>query len=343
MRVGMLQETGRVVVQEAPRPRPAPDEVLIRVAYAGVCGSDLHAFTGTHPFRKPPVVLGHEVSGTIAEAGAEVTGLQVGDRVTVMPYVSCGRCHYCAQGRTNICENKIVPGIGGWQGTFADLFIARADITYPLGPDTSLVQGALAEPLAVGAHAVARGGVAPGNDVLVLGGGTIGLLTGYAALRAGARSVALTDLYDYNLRVAREIGIPHAYNARSEGLEDAIRRDYPEGLDVIFLAGAAPVLVGQATRLARRGGRIVSTALFDGPVPVDVVAMTLYELELVGTQIYQATDFFRALAWLNEDGPRLERLVDHVMPLEQAHEAMTLLAERREDVVKILLQPENER
>jgi len=214
----MLQEAGRIVVQEAPRPAVGRGEVLIRVAYAGVCGSDLHAFLGTHPFRKPPVVLGHELSGTVAEVGEGVEGLAVGDLVTVLPAVSCGQCRACVAGRTNICENRVVPGVQGWLGAFAEYFAAPATVTYPLGRHTTLVQGALAEPLAVAAHAVERGGVGAGSDVLILGGGTIGLLIGYAAQRAGARSVAITDLYDYNLTVASALGIAHTYNARQEGL-----------------------------------------------------------------------------------------------------------------------------
>jgi L-iditol 2-dehydrogenase len=339
VRVGMLREAGRVVVEEAPRPALGAGEVLIRVAYAGVCGSDLHAFLGTHPFRVPPVVLGHELSGEVAEVGEGVSEFAPGDLVTVMPTLGCGACRACLAGRPNICENKVVPGIKGWQGAFAEYFAAPTAVTYPLGPHTTLVQGVLAEPLAVAAHAVERGGVRPGSDVLVLGGGTIGLLIGYAAQRTGARSVAITDLYDYNLTVASALGFAHAYNARQEGLEDAIRRDYAGGVDVVFIAGAAPAIVGQATRLARRGGRIVSTALFGGPVPVDIVAITLYELELVGTQIYRDADFRQALAWLDEDGETIERLVDHVLPLERAHEAMVMLAERREDAIKVLLQP----
>lgn len=339
MRVGMLEEAGRVIVKDADTPVAGRGELLIRVAYAGVCGSDLHSFLGTHPFRKPPVVLGHEVSGTVAAVGEGATGFALGDRVTVMPYLACGECLYCRRGRSNICENKTVPGIKGWLGSFAGYFVSRPEITYRLGGRTTLKQGALAEPLAVAVHSAVRGRVGPGSRVLVLGGGTIGLLTAYAARRMGADFVALTDLYDHNLGVARHIGVARTYNARMEGLEGAVRGDCPEGFDVLFLTGGAPVTVGQATRLAQRGARIVSTAIFPGDVPLDIVSLTLYELELVGTQIYVGADFGRAVEWLDEDGELLETLIDHVMPLEAAHEALAMLAERRVDAIKVLLQP----
>ncbi len=340
MRVGMLVEMGRVAIQEAARPAPGPGEVLIRVAYAGVCGSDVHAFRGTHPFRHPPVVLGHEVSGRIAALGAGVAGPAEGDAVTVMPYVACGRCPACLRGRTNVCENKVVPGLGGWLGTFADYFVAPADVTFPLVAGISLPQGALAEPLAVGVHSVAQGRVGAGESVLVLGGGTIGLLTAYAARRRGAAVVALTDLYDHNLAVARTLGATDTYSARNADVQARIGADHPAGFDVIVLAGAAPVIVDQAFGLAARGARIVSTALFHGPLPVDLVTLTLSEMELIGTQIYLPGDFQLALDWLREDGPRLVHIVDRVMPLEQAQEAMLILAEHREDAIKILLTPE---
>lgn len=338
MRVAMLRRAGEVVIEEAPMLAPAAGEVLIEVAYAGVCGSDLHSFEGTHPFRQPPVVLGHEVSGTIAALGAGVTGLALGQAVTVMPYTHCGACPQCRLGRTNTCLNKVVPGIKGWQGTFAEYFVSRAEIVYPLG-GIGLRRGVLAEPFAVGVHAARRGLVGPGTQALVLGGGTIGLFTAAAAHLAGAESVVLTDLSPHNLSLATVLGADEVYDANDEGLVARVRGDYLDGFDVVFLASAARVTVRQALALVRRGGRIVIIALFAGEAPLALSDLVVNELDLVGTQIYTDEDFRAALGRLAESPSTYDGLITHELPLEQAQQALELMLRRDEPVIKVLLRP----
>src|SRR5512147_1542325 len=128
MRAAVLVETGKIDIREIGRQLLGPDDILIRTAYAGVCGSDLHAFKGKHPFRKPPVILGHELAGTVVECGGEARGVRPGDRVTVMPLVSCGTCRLCRLGRENICLKKQVPGAGTWLGSFAEFTRAKASV-----------------------------------------------------------------------------------------------------------------------------------------------------------------------------------------------------------------------
>lgn len=338
MKAAILEATGQVVVREVSDPRIGADEMLIRVEYAGVCGSDLHAFRGDHPFRKPPVILGHEVAGTIVQVGPDVQGFRVGERVTVMPYLACGRCIPCQRGRSNVCENKVVPGVKGWLGTFAEYFTSRPQITFRLSEGMSMERGVLAEPLAVGIHSVRQCRMPAGAGALVLGGGTIGLLTALAARRMGARAVAITDLYEYNLQVAREMGLD-AYNARDPHLVETIRARYPDRFEAIYLTGGAPVTVGQALALAQRGAHIVATAIFPEPVPMSLIELTLYELELIGTQIYTHDDFQQAMRWLDDASTPFERLVDHIYPLDEAPEAMRDVAERRIDAIKVLLRP----
>lgn len=339
MKAALLQETGKVVIQTFGRPTIGPKELLIQVEYAGVCGSDVHAYHGTHPFRKPPVILGHEVAGRIVALGEAVQGFALGDAVTVMPYLHCGHCPPCLRGQTNVCLHKRVPGTGDWLGTFAEYFRADASITYKLGPNTDTRRGVLAEPLAVGIHALRRGGMGPGSRVLVLGGGTIGLLTAIAAWLTGATDVALTDLYDYKVDLARSVGVEAAYNARQADLVEVIRREHPDGFDLICLASGAAITVEQALALIQRGGRIVVTAMFTAPVLTNLLAVTLGEVELVGTQIYTDADFRQALHWL-ERRPRLfDPLISRVYPLEAASDALRLLSERPGEVIKVLLHP----
>jgi L-iditol 2-dehydrogenase len=338
MRAAVLTEVGRIEVREVADPTLAPDEVRIQTACAGVCGSDLHAFKGKHPFRKPPVILGHEVAGTVVEVGRDVGKLRLGDRVTVMPLVACGTCRLCRLGRANVCLNKQVPGAGGWLGSFAEQTVAKGAVTFRIGDGTAFELGVLAEPLAVGVHAATRQArIEPDSRVLVLGGGTIGILTALAARAAGAKDIVLTDLFDFNLRLTRELCGARTARVDQAGWEEELARDTPDKFDVAFLCSGAPATVGQAMRLTRRGGRIVVTGLFLEPVPVDLTAVTLGELELVGSQIYDHRDFRTAVEWIDAGRFDFRRLVTQIFPLAKAQDALTVLADRTQDAVKILL------
>jgi L-iditol 2-dehydrogenase len=241
-------------------------------------------------------------------------------------------------GRENICLNKRVPGVGEWAGAFAEYAVAKASVTFKLGEGTPFELGVLAEPLAVGVHAVTRQArIAPGSRVLVLGGGTIGILTALAARAAGAGDIVITDLFEFNLAVTHALCGAATFHVGRAGWEEELAHAYPDRFDATFLCSGAAATVGQATRLTRRAGRIVVTGLFLEPVPVDLTAVTLGELELVGSQIYDHEDFRTAVDWLDARRFDFRTLVTHTFPLAHAQRALGILANRTEDAVKILL------
>ena len=338
MKAAILEEKYHIAVREVADLRTGPDELLIETKLAGVCGSDLHAFRGIHPFRKPPVILGHELAGTVAEIGKGVSGFRVGDRVTVMPLIPCGKCFQCQMGKENICLHKKVPGIEGWQGAFAQYFLSRPFITYKLGEKTSLEVGVLAEPLAVGIHSVfQQGKVEPGSRVLILGAGTIGILTALPAKMAGAKEIVVTDLYDFNLKVTSDLCGAKTYSVKEAGLEERILKDHPEKFDVTFLCSGDPATVKQAFTLTRRGGRIVVIGLFLEPIPFELPVISLNELEIIGSSVYNHDDFKKAVEWIDSGIFDLKKLITHILPIEKAKEALSVLDEHKENVIKILL------
>jgi L-iditol 2-dehydrogenase len=339
MKVAILEDKYRIAVREMSDLHPGPDDLLIETTYAGVCGSDLHAFKGLHPFRKPPVILGHELSGTVVDMGKEVRGFRPGERVTVMPLLACKKCQHCQMGDENICLNKRVPGTEGWLGSFAQYFLSKPSITYKLGENTGLDVGALAEPLAVGIHSVfQRGSVEAGSRVLVLGAGTIGILTAVAAKMAGAREIVVTDLFEFNLEITRDLCGAQSYNAKTEGLEEIILKDFPQKFDVTFLCSGAAKTVTQAFLLTRRGGRIVVTGLFLTPVPTELTAVSLNEFEVIGSIVYNHQDFKKAVEWIDSRTFAFGKLITHILPIEKVEYALNLLDQHAEDVAKILLE-----
>ena len=336
MKTAILEASHQIVVREIEDLKPGPTEILIKTVVAGVCGSDLHAFKGLHPFRKPPVILGHEVAGTVVKTGPAVKGFQEGDRVTVMPLLACEQCDACRRGSPQICLNKKVPGPGAWPGFFAEYALSEASIAYKIGEHTRFSEGVLAEPLAVAIHSVRRAEVKKGANVLVLGAGTIGILTAAAAANTGAEEIAITDLFASNLSTVASLCGAIPYDAADKNLTEKIARRHGK-FDIVFLCSGAPTTVQQALHLVRPGGKIVVVGMFLDAVPLDLLSVTLREIEIVGSVVYTHDDFQNALKWIDSGDTPFGRLITHTFPLEKAQEAMLQLMEHQENPLKILL------
>lgn len=337
MIAAVLEEAGKIVVQDIPDITPGPDEILIKTHYSGICGSDMHTYEGHHPFRKPPVILGHEISGTVAGFGENVEGFSIGDAVTVMPVFACGVCRQCVKEKPNLCLNREMPGVKDWKGTFAEYFISKPAITFKLAEDIDLKTGILAEPLAVVIHSARQAGMRPKSQTLVLGGGPIGILTAAAARIEGAENIVVTDIYDYNLAVAKELSGAVTYNAEPPALVDRIIADYPDRFDTVFLCSSEKGTVKQAMQLADSGAKIVVTGWFTDPVPIDLTEVTLREIEVVGTLAYNPDDFRQALAWLVSGQIPFGSVISHVYSIDQADVAMKSILDRKGNPLKVLL------
>ena len=338
MKTGLMDRENHIAIEEAAVPSIGAEDVLIKVKYAGVCGSDLHAYRGLHPFRKPPVVLGHEVAGHIEKVGDKVSGFAAGDTVTVMPALGCGACELCRQGRTNICLKKSVPGSPGWIGTFAEYFRAPASVTHRVPTGMDLKIAALAEPLATSVHSVKAAGMKKGGRMLVLGGGTIGILAVAVAREYGAGAVAVTDVLDFNLDMARNDFGADPYNALDPDLEKKLLAKYPDKFDSVILCASVEATIHQSVRLVKRGGRIIITGMYLEPVTFNFLDLTLGEIAMAGSQIYTAPDFREAMHLLKDNKYPFGKIITHIMPLTEADKALNLLATHSENAVKILLE-----
>src|SRR4051812_14897564 len=210
MQALVLTEYRRLELQDVDRPNIGPNDVLVRVAACGICGSDVHGYDGSSGRRVPPIIMGHEAAGTIAEIGSAVNRVQVGDRVTFDSTISCGRCEPCQRGAVNLCVSRRVLGVscGDYRqnGAFADIVAVPQNIVYPLPPDMPFEHAAFIEPVSVAVHAVDRLTIQPGERAVVVGSGMIGLLVIQALQVAGCRQVIAVDIDPGRLDLAKEVG-----------------------------------------------------------------------------------------------------------------------------------------
>ncbi len=340
MRAAVLTATRHIELQDVPVPRPGPGEVLIRVRVAGICGSELHAFNGTHPFRKPPALQGHEMAGDVAELGEGVQGIEVGDRVTLFPPQVCGRCPACMSGQPNLCENKLMPGTPQWPGCFADYMTAPAKNLFKLPSHISYEEGAITEPLAVGVHAVRQAGLTLGKSVAVMGAGTIGMACIAAAREAGAWPIVAVDVADFNVAAARKFGASVAVNPLREDAVSTIRQATGgRGVDVAIVAAGYSSVLNQALASVRPKGEIVAVALFDGKVAVDDPFFFIGgERVLKSSWIYTPQEFQMALDLITSGRVSARAFITQRLPLEQTQRGLEILAEKKEDCIKVLLQ-----
>jgi len=332
-----LQAPEDVRLIEAPRPKPGPDELLVAVSVVGICGSDLHAYHGRHPFIELPVVPGHEFAGTVAEIGAEVCDFVVGQRVTVEPSLVCGVCYNCTQGRYNICEQLKVIGCQT-SGAMAEYLTVPASKALHLPSNVTWEQAVMVEPLAVAVHAARMAQFEPGAKLLVLGAGTIGLMTLQAVKAMGAGRVVVTDLLQERLDMALELGADAVVNPATIDLGVALDGAFgTERADAIIECVGIAATARDAVRVARKGTRIVLAGVFEEEVPLNLGLVQDRELELVGTLMYAGDDFVTALDLLAEGRVSVASLITHRFPLTHASQAFAI-ADSRVGALKVLIQ-----
>jgi (R,R)-butanediol dehydrogenase/meso-butanediol dehydrogenase/diacetyl reductase len=329
-----------IQVGESVPHKPGPGEVRIHVAYCGVCGTDLHIFKGGMDKRvSMPQVIGHEMSGDIAEIGPQVKGWSLGDRVVVRPLQPCGNCPACKAGHAHVCYNLKFLGIDT-PGAFQGSWTVPAHTLHRMPPNLSFDLGALIEPVAVACHDIRRGELKAGEEAVVIGGGPIGLLVALVAKQAGAR-VLLSEVNPYRLNLAREVGL-EVVNPKEADLNEFVsKRTNGTGADVVFeVTGTAP---GAAvmTQLVRVRGRIVIVGVFGDPPKVDLFRFFWRELHLCGARVYEPEDFEKAIDLAARGVFPLARLISARWPVTELQKAFEQI-EAGTDLMKVLIDTRGE-
>lgn len=314
-------------VEEVPTPEPGPAEVLVRVASCGVCHTDLHYIDhGVPTFKKPPLILGHETSGTVAALGEDVKAWEEGDRVLLPAVYGCGRCRMCRTGRENICERMVMFG-NNVDGGYAEYVVAPAKDVLALPEEIPLVEGAIiADAVTTPYHAVVnRGRVMPGDSVVVFGCGGIGLNLVQIAAAVGAKVIAV-DVLDRKLSWAKDLGAAETINPEGvERVDKEIRARTGGGADVAFEAIGLPKTQEQAFACLRTGGRLVVVGFASQPMQLDTGRTMFREMEVVGSLGCRAVDYPRVLALAERGAIKIKELVTGRFPLEEINEAFEVL------------------
>lgn len=313
-----------------------PGYARIRVAYCGICGSDLHSYKGLHPNVKPPIVLGHEFSGTVEGVGSPEHARWIGTPVVASPSVPCGTCYQCKMGNDHICDNLKVVGNIAIPGAFAHYLDVPVDRLLSVPPDMPLVDAALVEPTAVAVHALKRIATYP-EGIVVIGAGPIGLVTALVAKARGIRRIAILDVREPRLARARELGIEWTLNSRSDDVHAALQDWFPNGPDGVFDCVAIPETVNLALREARKGSTIVLEGVPEGPMTVDAILIQDRELRLLGTLMYQIPDFEEAIDLVQQGAIASAKLVSRIVALEEVPSAFAKLAQDPGEDLKVLV------
>ncbi len=338
MKQAVMTAPGAIEIRQVEQPAPRPGEVLVHIQRIGVCGSDIHVYHGLHPYTSYPVVQGHEVAGTIAALGPGVSGFALGEPVVFMPQVTCGECYSCRHGMYHICDQLKVMGFQT-DGAAQDYFPVPAEMVLKLPAGISLDQAAMIEPLSVAVHALRRGGEVAGKRVLVLGAGTIGNLVGQSARAMGAAAVMVTDLSEYKLEMARQVGLAHAVNTQQQDLGEAILRDFgPDKADLILECVGAQDTISQAVAHARKGSMIVVVGVFGKKPVVDLGLVQDRELSLVGTLMYQKTDYEKAIELVDRGLVHMDPLITHRFPFDQYLQAYHTIEASGGKYMKVMIE-----
>ena len=338
MKQAILTKLQTIEFSETDKPSPAANEVLVKVKNVGICGSDIHAFHGKHPFMSFPIRLGHEMSGEIVKLGSDVKNLKVGDLMTMMPQIFCKHCVPCKEGRYNICDTIKVIGCQT-PGAACEYFTVPAELVKTIPSELDAQLAATVEPAAVGVHAVRIPGNIKGANVVVMGAGTIGNLTAQAAIAEGAKSVLITDLSDFRLELAKKCGITHTANTSKVSMKEAVAEAFAgEQADLFFECVGVGATVNSAIECVRKGGTIVIVGVYGYSPEVNLGLIQDREINILGTLMYVEKDFRDTINYMAAGKINTRPLISKIFPFEDYQKAFEYIENNKDESIKILLE-----
>ena len=344
MQALLLSAYRKLEITAAPMPAPAPDEVLLRVAACGICGSDVHGFDGSSGRRIPPIIMGHEAAGAIAAVGSAVTAWQPGDRVTFDSTLFCGRCAFCLRGEVNLCDHREVFGVScadyRRNGAFAEYIAVPERVLYRLPPGLPFAHAAMIEAVSVALHAVRLAEFPAGATALVLGAGMIGTLIVQALRVAGASHILAADPDESRLAMARTSGAHTLIRSAQQDTAAAVLAAIPGGVDHVFEAVGIAGTLATAVAAVRKGGTVTLVGNIAPHVDLPLQAVVTRQIRLQGSAA-SAGEYPRAIELLATGQIDVTPLISAVEPLSAGPRAFDRLYAREPNLLKIVLTPDH--
>ncbi|WP_221408323.1 alcohol dehydrogenase catalytic domain-containing protein [Peribacillus simplex] len=340
MRASVYHDVNDFRVENVETPEIGFGEVLLKLKACGVCGTDIHK--AIHKTVNPETILGHEYAGEIVKVGEGVTKFEMGDRVVGAIHVPCFTCHYCQRQQYTLCpefkETNIDPG-----GFTQYIRLSERHVRHLLFkiPDTlSYLHASLAEPVACCIHGQKAANIRPGDNVLIMGAGPIGLIHGQLLKHKDVSNVIISDVSAYKLSKAKEFGIDYAVNIKHESLKDVVDKVTNNiGVDTVIIAAGVSSLLPEAVQLLRRGGRVICFSPFDKDPEVKIDAGRFFkdEISIVGTYSVSPYEFDEAILHISNGTIDAEKMITHEMTIDQVGEAITFAASPDEEVIKVVI------
>lgn len=340
MRRLVLVEPYKMQMEEADIPKPKAGEVRIRVQRIGVCGSDITIYRGRHPYVRYPLVMGHEIAGTIDTLGEGVTNLVIGMRVAIIPHLVCGKCEACRTETYNFCEQLQCTGAEA-DGAHCDYFCISAKMVIPIPDTMSLDEAAIVEPACVAYHGAKRGEISKNDKVLIIGAGPIGVFCMQSCKTLGAKAVYLADMDPSRLEIGLKLGADGVIDVSKETLKDGLVRlcGSEKNIDVFYdCVGEKGHVFNDILLLARRGTRVVVIGVLqDGCKIPNLPDFVQHELRISGTTMYVPQDYREMIALMGSKRIQTTGMISHYFELEEFPKVMELADKSKENTFKIII------
>lgn len=341
MKVAVMQGIGKMGFEERDIPKVKENEVLVKLEYVGICGSDLHYYeTGAigDYVVEPPFVLGHEPGGTVVEVGENVKDLKVGDRVALEPGKTCGHCEFCKTGRYNLCPDVVFFATPPVDGVFQEYVAHEADLCFKLPDNVSTLEGALIEPLAVGFHAAIQGDAHLGQKAVVMGAGCIGLVSMMALKARGVSEVYVVDIMEKRLEKALELGATGVINGSKEDVLERVKAlTNGTGMDLVIETAGTEITTRQAVHIAKKGSNIVLVGYSKSGEMTLPMSLVL-DKELTFKTVFRYRHIYpMAIDAVATGKVNLKGIVTDVFELDEAQKAMDYSVNNKADIVKAVI------